>query len=94
MIRLVKYWNAQNGYVYDSFELEKDLVGNTYWYCSNLKDYFYSAVEKLPTWDLPQYKKDKVQRAKDIVTKTKEYEADELPVSAENEIKKIIPYLY
>jgi hypothetical protein len=93
MIRLVKYWNAQNGYVYDSFLLEKSMVANTYWSCSNLKEYFFKAINDLQTYDLPQYKKDKVQRAKDIVANTKVYEADEMPFSAEIEIKKIIPIL-
>lgn len=94
MIRLVKYWNAQNGYVYDSFELEKNIVSNTYWLCSNLKDYFYSAIDDLPTWNLPQYKKDKVQRAKDIVSNTKDYESNNMPHTAESEIKKLIPAIY
>jgi hypothetical protein len=88
MIRLVKYWNAQNGYVYDSFLLEKSMVANSYWSCYNLKDYFFEAINDLQTWDLPQYKKDKVQRAQDIAAKTKEYEEDDMPASAESEIKK------
>ncbi len=94
MIRLVKYWNAQNGYVYNSFELEKSLVANSYWACYNLKDYFFSAIDDLSSWNLPQYKKDKVQRAKDIVIATKEYEQDNYPYAAESEIKKLIPEIY
>ena len=93
MIRLVKYWNAQNGHVYDSYELEKDLVNTSYFFCYNLKDYFFDAINSLSTWNLPEYKKVKVQRAKDIIAKTKKYESDNMPVSAELEIKKIIPVL-
>ena len=89
MIRLLKYWNALNGYVYDSYLLEQHLVGTSY-YCSNLKEYFYSAVNSLPKWDLPQYKKDKVDRANKIVKDTKKYESDNMPNTAETEIKKLI----
>lgn len=93
MIRLVKYWNAQNDYVYNSYELEKDIVNFSYWYCSNLKEYFYSAMNDLPTWNLPQYKKNKVNRAHDIINKAKEYERQEMPYTATDEIKKLIPDL-
>lgn len=93
-IRLVKYWNAQNGYIYDSFLLEKELISNSYWSCYNLKDYFYYAIEKLPTWQLPSYKADKVERAKKIVSDTQDYESSNMPTCAESEIKKIIPVLY
>ncbi len=93
-IRLVKYWNAQNGYIYDSFLLEKDLIAISYWSCFNLKEYFYSAIESLSTWNLATYKADKVDRAKKIVSDTKDYESRKLPVNAEMEIKKIIPEFY
>ena len=91
MIRLVKYWNARNDYVYYSYELEQTLVELSYWSCYNLKDYFFDAIKHLPTWGLPQYKAEKVQRAKDIVDKTIELEEDNMPNSAESEIKKLIP---
>lgn len=91
MIRLVKYWNAYNSYVFYSYELEQKLLEPSYWLCSNLKDYVFAAIKSLSTWGLPQYKADKVQRAKDIVEKTIEYENDDMPISAESEIKKLIP---
>jgi len=91
MIRLVKYWNACDDYVFYSYELEQNLVDNWYMYCYNLKEYFFTAINNLSTWNLPQYKADKVQRAKDIVARVKEYEKDNMPVSAESEIKKLIP---
>ena len=92
-IRLVKYWNAQNGYVYDSFLLEKHLIATSYWSCFNLKEYFYAAIESLSTWNLASYKADKVDRAKKIVSATKDFESNGMPTSAELEIKKIIPEL-
>jgi hypothetical protein len=67
--------------------------GNFYFFCSNIKDYFFSAINNLSTTGLPQYKIDKVQRAKDIVAKVKKYEIDNLPDTAELEVKKLIPAL-
>ena len=94
MIRLVKYWNAKNGYIYNSYELEKNLISNSYWLCYNLKDYFFSAIEDLPSWNLPLYNKDKVEKAKTIIQNTKDYENSNLPFTAESEIKKLIPDLF
>jgi predicted nucleotidyltransferase len=91
LVRLMKYWNVLNGKVYSSYELEKYVIDQSYWLCSNLKEYFYSASEGLATWNLPQYKKDKVNRLIEIIAKTKEYEKRELPITAESEIKKAIP---
>ena len=87
----MKYWNVNNGKVYSSYELEKYVIDKSFWLCSNLKEYFYSAVEGLETWNLAQYKKDKVNRLKEIVAKTKDYERNNMPISAESEIKKAIP---
>jgi hypothetical protein len=50
LIRVIKYWNAQNGYVFPSYELEQQLISYWYWGDKNLRDYFYSAFESL---DLP-----------------------------------------
>jgi hypothetical protein len=43
-IRLIKCWNATNDYVFDSYMLEKWIVGNFYWDCSNLRDYVFEIV--------------------------------------------------
>jgi len=91
LVRLMKYWNVNNGKVYSSYELEKYIIDKSYWLCSNLKEYFYDAAEGLQTWNLPQYKKDKVDRLKEIIAKTKQYERDGMPYTAESEIKKAIP---
>jgi predicted nucleotidyltransferase len=93
MIRLVKYWNACNSYAYDSYGLEQDLVGKTYFFCTNLKDYFFDAINGLNAWNLSQTKKDKVQRAKNIIAQVKEFERMNMTEQAEAEIKKLIPVL-
>lgn len=91
LVRLMKYWNVNNNKVYSSYELEKYIIDQSYWLSSNIKEYFYSVVESLGIWNLPDYKKNKVNRLKEIVAKTKKYENDDMPFSAESEIKKAIP---
>lgn len=94
MIRLMKYWNAQNDYVYESYELEKAIVNASYMWCKNLRDYFFEGIEDLPTWNLSsQLKKDRVQRAKDLMNKIKQLEYDGYPASAALEIQKLVPSL-
>jgi hypothetical protein len=91
MVRLVKYWNAQKDYVFESFELEKSMVANTYPNCYNLKDYFFEAIDDLQTYNLPQYKADKVERAKQILYNVRDFEDRGMGNYAEQEIKKLIP---
>ncbi|MEO8666713.1 MAG: nucleotidyltransferase domain-containing protein [Ignavibacteria bacterium] len=43
-IRLLKAWNAKTGYPISSYELEKEIVGISYWGCSELEDYFFKAI--------------------------------------------------
>jgi predicted nucleotidyltransferase len=89
LIRLLKYWNVLNGKVYSSYELEKYVLEQHYWFCSNLKDYFYQAVNNLPIIGLPAYKLSKLNTLKEITAKTKKLEEDNLPYSAESEIAKV-----
>lgn len=93
LVRILKYWNVNNGKVYSSYELEKSIIDFSYWFCSNIKDYFYSAVSSLSTSGLPDYKKTKVENLKETVNKVKEYENDDMPATAESELKKVIPEL-
>jgi hypothetical protein len=91
-IRLLKFWNAKSGYVYDSYLLEKWVAGNYSHSCTTVRDYFFRCVDDLSLgYSAAQWRKNKLQRAKDIVNKTKEYERDEMPYSAESEVKKLIP---
>ncbi|HFF8662009.1 TPA: nucleotidyltransferase [Escherichia coli] len=92
LIRIMKYWNANAGYVFESYQLEKDIVSFNYFWCSTLKEYFYSAVEQLSgSYYLAQWKKDKIQHLKNSVMMSKYYEQLNNHFTAENEIKKILP---
>lgn len=91
-IRLAKYWNAQNGYVFDSFSLEKWIIGLSYWSCTNQKDYLFTVFDNLSvSYDWAQWRKDRVTRAKQIVQNVRDYEQKGMPVTAESEVKKLIP---
>jgi len=89
LVRLLKYWNVRNGKVYSSYELEKSIIDMHFFFCSNLKDYFYDAVESLSTYGLSYYKETKVSTLKRLVAETKKYEQSNMPYTAEDEIKKI-----
>lgn len=93
-IRLMKYWNTNKlNYYYSSFLLEKWIVDNFYFLSRpNLKDYVFDSIESLAyNYNDSQSFKNKLDRAKQIVTNTKDYERRGLPISAEKEIKKLFP---
>lgn len=92
LVRLMKYWNRLNGSYLSSYTLENWIVENYYWNCLSLKDFIYSTFEKLTyNYNDPQGYKQKVDRAKKIIQQTKEYERNDMPYSAESEIKKLFP---
>jgi hypothetical protein len=91
IIRLLKYWNALNDKVYTSYELESNIITQGYWFCTNIKEYFFSAVSNLPSYGLPTYKANKLDKLKKAVEETKRLEKEGYPVTAEIEIQKVIP---
>ncbi len=91
LVRLIKYWNAINNQPFPSFSIEQYIVNQSFFGCSLLKDYFYECWSKFScTYDTAQYIKDKVERAKQYAKNAKDYENQQMPYSAESEIKKII----
>jgi len=90
-IRLVKYWNTTNGYLYNSFELEKWIINLYFWSCANQRDYLFAIFDNLSTnYNSSQNLKNKVDRAKKIIAQVREYEKKDMPYMAEDEIKKLI----
>lgn len=92
-IRLAKYWNARNGYVYSSYLLEKRIVElNFLWTKQNQRDFLFNVFDNISEYDVTaQHKKDKIKRAKEIVANVRKYESDSMPLTAEVEVKKLIP---
>lgn len=90
-VRLFKYWNATAGFPFrSSFEMEKWVCGFSFWWLTNQKDYFFAVIDNLSTMSsYAQWVNDEITRAKTIVANVRQYEKDEMPVTAENEIKKL-----
>lgn len=90
-IRLFKYWNATAGFPFrSSFEMEKWVCGLSFWFLTNQKDYFLAVIENLNTnSSYSQWVNDEITRAKNIVAKVRQCEKDQMPVTAENEVKKL-----
>ena len=94
LVRLIKYWNTQKGKPFTSFSIEEYIVNQSFWGCSTLKDYFYEFWSGFNcSYDTAQYIKNQVNSAKQYAIKAKEYENNNMPASAESEIKKIVPCL-
>ena len=66
LIRLFKFWNVNNGKVYSSFELETNIIeiAEMWFFSKNYEDGFFSIIDELSTWYLPDYKKSKVESLK------------------------------
>jgi hypothetical protein len=89
-IRLFKYWNATSGFPFESFLMEKWVCGLSFWWLTNQKDYFFAVIDNLSTSSsYSQRVNNEITRAKDIVASVRQYEKNEMPVRAENEIKKL-----
>jgi Second Messenger Oligonucleotide or Dinucleotide Synthetase domain len=92
IIRLAKFWNAQAGYVYDSFMLERYIISLSFSFCINVRDYLFTVFDNLHlSTDQPQWRKNKLERAREIIEKVRQLERDDMPYSAESEVKKLIP---
>lgn len=89
-VRLFKYWNATAGFPFQSYEMEKWVCGLSFWFLANQKDYFLAVIENLNTsTSYSQRVNNEIMRAKNIVANVRQYEKDEMPATAENEIKKL-----
>lgn len=74
LVRVAKIWNAKQGYIYESYELEKWIMQNSF--CGNLAQHFYRFCELLPiNRNLSQDKQRKIQKLKDSA-KRAEYSDD------------------
>jgi predicted nucleotidyltransferase len=91
-IRLAKYWNVKNGYVFDSYWLEKYIIDlNFFWTKTNQRDYLFNVFKKLPTNLSTQRKRDKLNRAIKLVELVIHLEKTNSSHLAELEVRKLIP---
>ena len=96
LIRLMKYWNALNGKVYSSFELENLIVNHYYYSCTTLWDYVNSFISGLSTYGKTTSNSSKITKLKDTCAEAKKLETGTAwvaadPSGAEIEIKKAFP---
>lgn len=89
-IRLMKYWNATSGFPFESFTMEKWICSLSFWFQTNQKDYLFAVIDNLGTSSsYSQRVNNEITRANNIVANIRQYEKDDMPVTAENEIKKL-----
>lgn len=89
-IRLFKYWNAKSGFPFDSFTMEKWVCGRSFWWLTNQKEYFFAIIDNLSTSSsYSQWVNSEITRAKNIVSRVKQHKKENMPVTAENEIRKM-----
>jgi hypothetical protein len=92
LVRLIKYWNAINGKCFASFSLENYIVDYSFLNLSSLKPFFYNFWDNFSCgYGTSQYIVDRVQRAKECISRTRQYEQQGFDGLAENEIKKLLP---
>lgn len=91
-IRLMKYWNALNGYIFNSYALENRIVDTDYWFATNQKDYLLKAFANLALENSEaQWKRDRLNKAREAIAAIKKYEKAKMLLEAEAEVKKLIP---
>ena len=97
LIRVVKYWNAKNGYIFESYLLEKKVVERGYYLLTllgqaQLKSYFYDFMESLECgWSEAQWKREKIARMKKLIKDAKEFEGKGDDYNAEKKMKELLP---
>jgi len=86
----MKYWNAKSGFPFESFAMEKRICDQSFWFKTNQKEYLFATIENLGTSSsYAQWVNNEISRAKDIVAKVKQHEKNDIPITAENEIKRL-----
>ena len=89
-IRLVKLWNAWNGYLFNSYSLEKFIAGLSFSGCINQRDYMFYVFRYLDSTRSPVVgAKEVLSNTKYIIKKTMDYENSLMTQQAEEEIRKI-----
>lgn len=96
VVRLVKYWNAKNGYVFDSYFLEQKVVEYGFFFQKisggQIKDYYFEFMKNLDVgYYAPAWKKDKIKRLHRIISLSERYEHEGYHAQAERIIKQLLP---
>lgn len=67
LIRIVKYWNAHNGYIFDSYTLEKAVLNKSFFFSAKtLESYFFDFMGDLNiSYGSPKWKIEKIRILRD-----------------------------
>jgi hypothetical protein len=92
-VRLAKIWNADRGYPFASYPMERQAAGFSYTGCADtVMSHFFRLMDNLT---LPsgsaQWKVERLARAREIIANTRYYLNNGFDSSAETEIRKLIP---
>lgn len=90
-IRLAKFWNADAGYVFDSYSFEQWIGNQSFWGVKNQRDYLFTLFDNMTAYQSTAWRNDRINRAKSIVAEVRRLEKADMPISAELEVKKLIP---
>jgi len=95
-VRLAKYWNAKNGYVFDSYKLEQKVVEHGFFFQQimggRLKDYYFEFMNSLSVdYFSPKWKKEKIERLHRLIMLSEKSEQEGYDERAEHIIKKLLP---
>ena len=99
LVRLVKYWNVQNGYPFESYELEQQIVSHGFgifglFNPQSLWGYLAEFLSELELpWGTASWKSEKLKRAKTLIAEAQLYEGLGSLDLAETKIKQLIPPL-
>lgn len=98
LVRLAKYWNACNGYVYESYALEQKIVEHGYLYLggflgtAQFKDYFYEFMGSLDVGIFDaKWRKEKIMRLDLLLGLARGYEREGNEAQAEATIRRLLP---
>lgn len=96
LVRVLKYWNARNNYPFESYALEQMIVDHTplavILFGGNLWDRFSSFINDLnANWGDPDYKKQAIARAKELVAEVKTLEARGDDINVQRKLERWLP---
>lgn len=91
-IRLAKIWNAQNGYVFDSYLFEKWIKDQMQlaFFMTNQTQYLFKVFDGLSANYDAQWRNDKIKYAKELVEEVRKWEKQGMADNAERTIKRLI----
>lgn len=97
LVRILKYWNALNGYVYESYELEKYVVEESFFMLKlssnlTLENMLYDFIDAMGwEWNTAKWKVERIQRAQSLVSELRDFQDNNNELIAANRIRKLLP---